>query len=61
MTNKRVENFLQIQQAWLTIDQRHHIDAENSLQLSLLIQIVEHDIARLTASQLYDHAHAILV
>ncbi len=37
---------LQVQQARLAVDQRHHVHAEGVLQLGLLVQVVEDDLAR---------------
>ena len=56
-----VEHLLEIQEARLAIDQRHHVHAEGVLQLRLLVQVVEHDVRQFAALQLDDDAHPGLV
>ena len=55
------EHLLQVEQARLAVDQRHHVHAEGILQLRLLVQVVEDDLADLAALQLDDDAHPRLV
>ena len=61
MRQEAFEHLLQVQQARLAIDQRHHVHAEGVLQLRLLVQVVEDDLGHLAALQLDDDAHAGLV
>ena len=61
MAQERLEQLLQVEQTWLTVDQHHRIDAEHALHGRLLEQVVEHDVRHLTATQLDDHAHTVLV
>ena len=56
-----LQRHLEIQQARLAVDQRHHVHAEGVLQLGLLVQVVEDDLADLAALQFDDDAHARLV
>ena len=61
VANKGFENILEIQDFRLTVDQGNHVDAKHRLHTCLCVQIVEHHIADLTASQLYNNTHAIFV
>ena len=61
MRQEAFEHLLQVQQARLAIDQRHHVHAEGVLQLRLLVQVVEDDLGHFAALQLDDDAHAGLV
>ena len=56
-----LEHLLQVQQARLAVDQRHHVHAEGVLQLRLLVQVVEDDLGDFAALQFDDDAHARLV
>ncbi|EXI65090.1 MAG: hypothetical protein AW08_03452 [Candidatus Accumulibacter adjunctus] len=56
-----LQHLLQVEQARLAIDQRHHVHAEGVLQLRLLVQAVEHHLGHLAALELDDDAHARLV
>ncbi len=56
-----LQQLLQVAQARLAVDQRHHVHAEGVLQLRLLVQVVQHDLGHLAALQLDHHAHAGLV
>ena len=55
------DQVLQIAQPRLTVDQRHHIDAEGVLQLSLFVQVVQHNLGHFAALELDHHPHARLV
>ena len=55
------EKLLEIEQARLIVDQRHHVHAEAVLQLRQLVQVVEDDVRDFTALELDDDAHARLV
>src|SRR6185312_10482979 len=61
MPDEVFEDFLEIQQARLAIDQRHHVDAEGDLQRGLLEQVVQHHVGRGVTAHFDHHAHAILV
>jgi hypothetical protein len=61
MRQEALEHLLQVEQARLAIDQRHHVHAEGVLQLRLLVQVVEHHLGHFAALQLDHHAHAGLV
>ncbi len=61
MTDKGFEDLFKIQQAWLAIDQRDHIDTEHALHLGLLVQVVEHHLGHFVALEFDHHAHAVLV
>ncbi len=61
VTDKGVEQFLQVQNTRLTVQQADHVDAEHVLHLGLGIQVVEDDLGHLAPAQLDHHAHAILV
>ena len=61
MAQKRVQHFLQRQQARLTVDQGHHVDAEHGLHGRLGEQIIKKYFRVFAAFQLDDDAHAVLV
>ena len=61
VTNERVEDFLEVEQARLAIDQRDHVDAECDLHLRLLIQIIEQHVRHRVLAHFDDDAHAVLV
>ncbi len=61
VADEHLEHVLQVQRARLAVDQGHHVDAEHALQLGLGIEVVEDHLAHLAATQLDDHAHAVLV
>ncbi len=61
VTDERFQHRAQAKQARLSIDQRHHIDAEHALHRGVLIEVIEHYIAHLAPAQLDDDAHAVLV
>ncbi len=59
--NEGLNDLLQVEHPWLAIDKRHHIDAKHRLQLGLRVQVVQHHIADFAATQLDNHAQAVLV
>ena len=59
MTQEGFEDFFQCEGARLTIDQRHHVDAENALELGLLVELVQHHLGHGVASQLDHHADSV--
>ena len=61
MANKRNQHIMKIEKLWLPFIKRNHIDAEDHLQLCLLVQLVKHDIARLATSQFDNNAHTIFI
>ncbi len=56
-----LEEALEVEQARLVVDQRHHVHAEAVLQLGQLVELVDDDLGNLAALQLDHHAHARLV
>ena len=58
---KRLEHLPKIEQARLTINQGHHVDAEGVLELRLLVEVVEHHLGHFAALELDHHPHARLV
>jgi hypothetical protein len=56
-----LEELLQVENARLAVDQRHHVHAEAVLQLRELEQVVEDDLRDFAALQLDHDAHAGLV
>ena len=47
---QEVENQVaQVQQTWLAIDQRHHVDAESVLKLRVFVQVIQNDFRHFTA------------
>ena len=52
------QHLLEVEQARLAVDQRHHVHAEAVLQLGVLEQLVEHHLGHLAALELDDQAHA---
>jgi hypothetical protein len=61
MPQEGFQHLFQIEQAWLTIEQGHHVHAEGVLHLGLFVEVVEHDLGHFAALQLDHHAHAGLV
>src|SRR5690606_15699966 len=61
VTQKILYKLLEIEQAGLTVDQRHQVHPEGVLQLRVLIQVVQDDFGYLAALELDDQAHAVLV
>src|SRR5205823_7029721 len=61
MADKALEDLLKIQYPRLALYQGHHVDAEDCLQLGVLVDIIEHHLAHLAPAQLDDHAHAVFV
>ena len=59
--DKRLQQFLQVHQFRLAVDQRHHVDAEHVLQLGLAVQVVQHHLTGLATLELDHHPQAILV
>ena len=53
-----LEHLLQVHQARLAVDQRHHVDPEGVLHLRFLEQIIEDHFGHLAALQLDHAAHA---
>ena len=50
-----VDHLEQAEGARHVVDQRHHVDAEAGLHRGLLVEVVEHDLGRLTAALQLDH------
>ena len=61
MLQEDADQVFQIAQAWLAVDQRHHVHAERVLQLRLLVQVVQYHFGHFAALELNDEAHARLV
>ena len=61
VADKGFQALLQVQQLGTAIDNRHHVDAEDILQLGMLVEIIQHNLCNFAALQVNDHAHAILV
>lgn len=61
VADERFEQVLEVEQARTAVDQGHHVDAEYALQLGLLVEVVQHHLRHLAATQLDDDAHAVLV
>ena len=55
------QHVLEVEQAWLAVDQGHHVDTEAVLQLGVLVQIVQHHLGHLAALEIDHHPHAGLV
>ena len=55
------EDLLQIQELWLPLMQRHHVDAEHTLQRRLLEQVVQYNVTHLALPELNDDAHTVFV
>ncbi len=61
MRDERVDQLLEVEDARLAVDQRHHVHMEGVLQLRHLVEVVQHHLRDLAALQLDHHAHAGLV
>ena len=61
MADKRLNHLLQIEHFGLTVDQGHHVDAHDRLQLGLRVQVVEHHITHFSTAQLNHNAETVLV
>ena len=57
MLQENGDQVLQIAQAWLAVDQGHHVHAEGVLQLRLFVQIVQHHFGHFAALELNHQAH----
>ena len=56
-----LDDLEQVQHARPAADDGQHDDAEGLLQLGVLVEVVEHDLADLAALQLDDDAHAVAI
>ena len=61
VADERLQHVLEGHQLGLAVLQGDHVDAEHGLQRRLRIEVVEHDVGQLTALELNDNAHAVLV
>ena len=61
VADEGLQQFLEVQQARLTVLQRDDVDAEHRLHRRLLVEIVEHDVGDFAALELDDDTHAVLV
>jgi hypothetical protein len=61
MTHERVDDFLEVQQPRLAVDQGNHVDAEDRFHRRLFVEIVEDDLGVFVALEFDDDAHAVLV
>ena len=61
MTDESLNNLLEIEHLGLTVDQSHHVDSNNRLQLCLRVQIVEYHVPHFTSAQLDDNPQTVLV
>ncbi len=61
MAQERLQQILEIEQSRLTVQQAHHVDAEHSLHGGVLIEVVEHHLGHLAATQFDHHTEAVLV
>ena len=57
MLQEILQHLLEVQEARLVINQRHHIHTEVILKLSALVQIVEHHLRDFTALELNHYTH----
>ena len=56
-----VQDFLEVQDFRLAVDERQHDDAEAVLQLRVLVELIEDDVRVRVAAQVDDDAHAAAV
>jgi hypothetical protein len=61
VADERLQHFLQREQLRLAVLQGDHVDAEHRLHRRLRVEVVQDDVRRLTALELDDDAHAVLV
>ncbi len=61
MRQEALQDFLQVQQLRLAVDERDHVHAERILQLRRLVQVVQHHFRHFTALELDHDTHAALV
>ena len=54
--HKLLQHGLEVEHLGLAIHQRHHVDAEHALQLSLGVKVVQHHLAHLATAQLNHYA-----
>ena len=59
--DKGFQALFQIQQLRATINQRHHVNTKDILQLGVLIKVIQHNFGDFAALEVYHHAHAVLV
>ena len=61
VTHKSLKHLLEVENAWLTINQSNNIDAKDILHLRLCEKVVEHYLANFATLDFYYNAHAIFV
>ena len=61
MTNEGLNDLLEIENLWLSVNQSHHVNANNRLQLRLCVQVVENNIANFASAQLNNNPQTIFV
>ncbi|ABA48200.1 val start codon [Burkholderia pseudomallei 1710b] len=61
MRQEALQDLPQIQELRLVVDERDHVHAERVLQLSRLVQVVQHHLGHFAALELDHDAHAALV
>ena len=58
---ENLNQVFEVAQLGLAIHQRHHVHTKGVLQLSLLVEVVQHDLRNLAALELDHHPHARLI
>ena len=61
VTNERLNDFLEVEHLGLSVDERHHIDANDRLQLRLCVQVIQYNIANFTSAQLDNNPQSVFV
>ena len=61
VTDKGLQNFFQVQQFWLAINQRYHIDAEHVLHHGLFVEVIQDNLGNFTTPQFNDNTHAVFI
>ena len=61
VTDKRLEQLLEVQQPRLAVNQRHGVDAEHTLHRGVLVEIVQDNVRHFAALEFDHHAHPGLV
>ena len=59
--NKRIKQLLKVQSLRLAIDQGNGVDTENTLQLGLSKQVVQHNLWHFTTAQFNNDPHTIFI
>ena len=61
VTNERLNDLLEVEHLGLSVNQSHHVDANDRLQLRLCVQVIQYNIANFTSAQLDNNPQSVFV